>query len=192
MEKGKITTSPVSLDITSGQLSGAPIMQSYKKIADLKDVFKDETLRSKLPQDKLVYIVQAWMPEEEGTPGGLYFGTTIIHPGKVGDEYFMTRGHFHARRETGEFYWGIKGSGILILMDEKRNVRAEEMKQGSLHYINHYIAHRVANIGSEPLVFNACWPSDAGHDYDEISNNGFAARLVEKEGKPFFLDENEG
>ncbi len=192
MEKGKITISPISLDITSGQLSGSPIMQSCRKIADLKDVFKDENFRSQMVQDDLVYSVQAYLPEEEGTSGGLYFGTTIIHPGKIGDEYFMTRGHFHARRETGEFYWGIKGSGILILMDEKRNVRAEEMKQGSLHYINHCTAHRVANIGSEPLVFNACWPSDAGHDYDEISNNGFAARLVEKEGKPFFLDENEG
>jgi glucose-6-phosphate isomerase len=95
----------------------------------------------------------------------------------------MTRGHFHRKIDTGEYYWGIQGQGMLILMDEKRNVWAEKMKPGSLHYIKRAVAHRVANMGMEALVFNACWPSDAGHNYDEIAQNGFAARLVEDNGE---------
>ena len=35
------------------------------------------------------------------------------------------------------------------------------------------VAHRVANIGYSVLSFAACWPSDAGHDYQVILENGF-------------------
>jgi len=183
----KITDTPITLNVATGYLSGAMIIESRKKIADLKSVFADEQARAQMPQDLLVYEVQAYMPEKEGTPGGLNFGTTIIHPGKVGSEYFMTRGHFHAKLDTAEYYYGIKGEGMLILMDGQRNIWAEKMKPGSLHYINRSVAHRVANTGSDPLIFNACWPSDAGHNYDEIEQNGFAAGLVEENGKPVLL-----
>ena len=32
------------------------------------------------------------------------------------------------------------------------------------------VAHRVANTGNSVLSFAACWPSDAGHNYEEIAN----------------------
>ena len=55
---------------------------------------------------------------------------------------------------------------------------------GSLHYIPGGVAHRVANTGNSVLSFAACWPSDAGHNYEEIANKGFSARLVEVNGTP--------
>jgi len=191
MQKNEIVETPVTLEISSGLLSGEPVINSVKRIADLENVFSDEQARLQMAQDKMVYEVQAWLPEEDGTPGGLYFGTTIIYPGKVGEEYFMTRGHFHAKIDTGEYYWGIKGEGVLILMDTSRNVYAEHMKAGSLHYINRSVAHRVANVGNEPLIFNACWPSDAGHNYEEINKNGFASRIFDKGGTPTLIPINE-
>ncbi len=69
-------------------------------------------------------------------------------------------------------------------MSRDRRVRTEKMHPGSLHYIPAHTAHRVANTGSALLSFGACWPSDAGHDYEEIARNGFAARLVNRDGKP--------
>jgi hypothetical protein len=36
----------------------------------------------------------------------------------------MTKGHFHAIENRAEYYWGIEGEGILLLMDKKRNTRA--------------------------------------------------------------------
>jgi glucose-6-phosphate isomerase len=96
----------------------------------------------------------------------------------------MTKGHFHARRDTAEYYWGITGHGILLFMDEKRNVWAEEMLPGSLHYIPGNIAHRLINSGDSELTVGACWPSDAGHDYAAIVNAGFSARILEKNGRP--------
>ncbi|NJL38771.1 MAG: cupin domain-containing protein [Leptolyngbyaceae cyanobacterium SM1_4_3] len=134
--------------------------------------------------ETLAYSVQAYMPVAEGKSGGLFFGNSTVYPGKVGNEYFMTRGHFHALPDTGEYYWCISGEGALLLMDEQRATRAERMHPGSLHYIPGNIAHRVANTGKTPLVFNACWPSDAGHNYAEIARNGFSARLIDTDGKP--------
>jgi glucose-6-phosphate isomerase len=96
----------------------------------------------------------------------------------------MTKGHFHSQTDRAEFYWGVKGKGMLILMDRSRKTWAEEVFPGSLHYIGGDVAHRLANTGDENLVVGACWPSDAGHDYEEIAINGFSARLMEVNGVP--------
>src|SRR4051812_45544728 len=45
----------------------------------------------------------------------LAFGTTIMAPGEVGVEYYMTRGHFHERRECAEAYYTQSGEGVLLL-----------------------------------------------------------------------------
>ena len=73
---------------------------------------------------------------------------------------------------------------LLILMDQLRRVWAERVFPGSLHYIPGGVAHRMANTGNTLFSFAACWPSDAGHNYREIADHGFAARLLEVDGKP--------
>jgi glucose-6-phosphate isomerase len=100
----------------------------------------------------------------------------------------MTKGHFHAKGDRGEYYWCIKGKGMLIFMDRNRNTWAEEMTPGSLHYMPARVAHRTVNTGNEPMTFGACWPSDAGHDYGTILEEGFSARLLEVDGKPMLVD----
>jgi len=165
-------------------LTGREIINKTTTIGDLKDVFAEEKARSDMQQGGVVYEVQAYLPVKEATLGGLYFGITKINPGKVGDEYFMTRGHFHELSDRAEYYWGIKGEGYLILMDRNRKTRIEKMEAGSLHYIPAHTAHRVANVGATVLSFGACWPSDAGHDYKEIADNGFSARLLDSDGNP--------
>jgi len=175
---------PVQFIGTTGELKGAPVKQSIRKIRDLKNVFADETARQNIDQDQPAYEVQLYFPVDEGTEGGLFFGNTTIQPGQVGDEYFMTKGHFHAVANRGEYYWGIRGEGMLVLMTEDRRCWAEKMTPGSLHYIPGHTAHRVANTGDEPLTFGACWPADAGHNYREIQENGFSARLMNVNGNP--------
>jgi glucose-6-phosphate isomerase, archaeal len=168
-------------------LQGEGIAHTEKRIKHLGGVFKDETIRLSMDQEKLVYQVQAHLPVKEGTPGGLYFGTTLIYPGKVGSEYFMTRGHFHANADRAEYYWGVQGEGMLILMDRDRKIWAEKMFPGSLHYIDSNTAHRTANTGIVPFIFGACWHSDAGHDYDVIARSGFSARLIDIGGIPTLM-----
>lgn len=168
-------------------LVGNEVIHSTRTLDDILSIFEHGD-RIKPQQAKLiVYKVSSYLPEKEGTPGGLYFGITQLHPGLVSDEYFMTKGHFHANMDTAEFYWGIDGEGVLILMDEQGKIWGERMFPGSLHYIHGRIAHRVANVSETTLSFGACWPSNAGHNYDLINQNGFTARLKKINGKPQFV-----
>lgn len=185
----EILNTKVNLNISTGRLTGEEVLNSKKFIKDLKDVFLNEEVRGSLAGDELVYEVQAYLPVEEGKQGGLFFGNSTVYPGRVDNEYYMTRGHFHENFDTAEYYWCVQGEGMLILMDEDRNIRAEKMQQGSLHYIPGKVAHRVANTGTGKLVFNACWPSDAGHNYKEIDDHGFSARLLEINGKSALITE---
>jgi glucose-6-phosphate isomerase len=173
-----------SLFFSGSTLAGEAVVKSIRTLGDLRDIFADATSLAALPAGKPVYEVYSHMPVGEGTPGGLYFGLTRLYPGKVGAEYFMTKGHFHQQADRAEYYWCLEGEGILILMDRDRRIRAEKMFPGSLHHIPGYVAHRVANTGNGILAFAASWPSDAGHNYAAIASGGFPARLMEIDGIP--------
>lgn len=163
-----------------GTLSGQHTTEIVRTLGHLKGLFTDETARASLPAERVVYRVQTHLPVAEGTPGALFFGVTFIEPGLVGDEYFMTRGHLHARREAAEYYWGIEGEGLLLLRDTEGRCRAEMIRPGSLHYVPGHTAHRTVNTGCSTLVFGACWPADAGHDYETIASQGFGIRAVRR------------
>jgi glucose-6-phosphate isomerase len=181
-----VVTPRVFLD-WGGSMTGAAVKESSKTIGDLQSVFRDAAGAQGLDSNEIVYRVQWWAPVNAGVAGGLFWGVTTIESGRVGEEYFMTHGHFHAVRTRAEYYGTVSGHGMLIRMDEDRKTWGEEMSPGSLHYIDGQHAHRVANTGDSPLVFWACWPSDAGYDYATIAERGFGSRLIVKEGRPEFV-----
>ncbi|HEV2480345.1 MAG TPA: glucose-6-phosphate isomerase family protein [Puia sp.] len=171
------------------ELQGGALDRISRRMGDLGEIFHDREAYAALAKDQMVYEVVSSFPVPEGTEGGLFMGITYIHPGKVGGEYFMTRGHFHRIRNRAEVYVCMEGEGMLILMNEDRTrTWAEKMEPGSVHYINGFTAHRTANTGSGILSFGACWPSDAGHDYDSIIEHGFSKILVDRGGVPTLVD----
>ena len=180
---------PVQLDWLNGILHGAEIRKSITRLGQLKGLFRDQSAWQSMDQDKVVYSVQCHVPVHPETSGGLFWGSTIIEPGCVGSEYFMTRGHFHAKRDRGEYYATVQGAGMLVLMGEDRLARVEMMSPGSLHYISGHTAHRTINTGEVPMVFWACWPSDAGHDYETIARHGFSVQVVKHNGAPAIIQE---
>jgi glucose-6-phosphate isomerase len=188
MKHLQIMRSPVELVLANYGMKGEPITHQIRLLKDIAGIFQDRQALEGMNPATPVYSVQSWIPVAEGTPGGLFFGASTLMPGKVGNEYFMTKGHFHAQSDRAEFYWGVQGKGMLILMDRHRHTWAEEIYPGSLHYIGSEIAHRLANTGSENLVVGACWPSDAGHNYEEIASTGFSARLLERDGQPMLIE----
>ncbi len=169
-----------------GSLEGKHVRSSVKKLGQLKGIFRDQDSFAVMDPETVVYRVWWWEPVPPGTTGGLFWGTTEISPGKVGDEYFMTHGHQHAIFDRAEFYGTVAGQGMLVLRDENGESRYEAMSAGSLHYIPGGVMHRVVNTGDTPLRFVACWPSDAGHDYSVVATRGFGSRVTEKSGKPVF------
>lgn len=158
------------------------LQHTWATITDLRGLFADEDARLGFPAESVVYEVQSVQPVAAGTEGGLFCGGTLIMPGQVGGEYFMTRGHFHARRDRGEFYWCTDGEGILLLMGEDGVCRPEPMRPGTMHYIPGHTAHRAVNTGHEILSFSACWPSDAGHDYSSLAGHPFPVRVFDVDG----------
>ncbi len=179
-------TNPISTFI-NGQLYGSEVIHKVKNLIELNGIFENQTAFQNMDGSQPAYEVDAWFPVQSGTEGGLFFGLTHLYPGLVGNEYFMTKGHFHAIENRAEYYWGIEGEGILLLMDKKRNTRAECMFPGSLHYIPGITAHRVVNTSNRILKFGACWPSDAGYNYDIIMNEGFSKRVKHINDKPVLI-----
>lgn len=168
---------PPQVEWASGALAKGPLLRKSTRIQDLIEVFADEPARQRLAGEHVVYDVEmlATSPAE----GELYTGVTHLYPGRVGGEYFMTRGHFHARREQGEVYFGLRGKGLLLLQNAQGQARLERVFAGSIHIIPGFTAHRLINTGNEVLSALAVWPAIAGHDYAALAK-GFTLRVFEE------------
>jgi glucose-6-phosphate isomerase, archaeal len=173
-----------AVDWNDGSLSGPKVEASVRRLGQLEGIFADQQAWSRMAPDQVVYRVQWVRPVGDGTVGGLFWGNTTLEPGQVGDEYFMTHGHSHAQPDRAEFYATVQGNGMLLFMNRDRDCWVEEMRPGSLHYVHAHLAHRAINTGATPLRFVACWPSDAGHDYASIAEQGFSARVLCRNGRP--------
>lgn len=158
----------------TGALKNGPVIRKTTEIAALAGVFADIKSWQRCEPGQAVYDVDVL--QTETCEGALFTGVTHVHPGRVGDEFFMTRGHFHARREQGEVYFGLRGSGLLLLQNEQGEARVEIVTAGSVHIIPGYTAHRLINTGDDILSALAVWPTVAGHDYAALSG-GFSVRI---------------
>jgi len=166
----------LKLDFESGTLGGHTT-RIERRVSALGGAYADVRALNALVAagDPLVYEVeQRDVPEEVGQ---LICCTTVIQPGVVGEEYFMTKGHYHAERETGEVYLGLSGNGYLLLQSGDETAELE-MKRGTVAYVPPGWAHRTVNTGETPFVFFAVYPGQAGHDYSAIEQSGFARRVL--------------
>ncbi|NIY48107.1 glucose-6-phosphate isomerase family protein [Cedecea colo] len=171
---------PPGVAFLSGQFTAENGIKKITRCGDLSGVFYDRAAWQAIPVDTPVYRVEMLRsPQGEGE---LFVGITHLQPGRVGDEFYMTRGHFHQRREQGEVYFGLRGTGLLLLQNEQGVARLEQISPGSVHIIPGFTAHRLINTGSEVLSALAVWPSVAGHDYAALAH-GFALRVIEQDGK---------
>ena len=176
------------IDFATGVMSPRrKIMQ--RRLSDMNRMYadRDEAARVLAEEgDRLIYEVQGVeLPEEEGQ---IPHCTTRILPGRIGDEYHMTKGHFHARREQGEVYFGLSGRGYLLLQTDGGATSEIEMVAGSAAYVPPYWAHRTVNIGDEDFVFLSVWEARAGHDYGTIERDGFRKLVVMRDAQPAVLD----
>jgi glucose-6-phosphate isomerase, archaeal len=166
----------VMLDFDTGSLT--PFAGSFvRRLSEMADAYEDQAAVRGLVaggDDPVVYAgYDAAVPSE---PGQLLFRTTIINPGTVGSEYFMTKGHHHVR-DAAEIYLGMSGEGIM-LMETRDGDFAESMLVPSASiYVPPGWAHRTVNTGNIPLIFFAAYPGDAGHDYQSVERSGFSRRV---------------
>ena len=123
------------------------------------------------------------------SPGELLHGTTVLHAGKVGDEYFMTKGHFHAVLDTAEVYYVLQGEGVMVMETPQGDWAVEELRQGRVLYVPPGWAHRSVNTGSdEDLITFFVYPGHSGHDYGTIESQGFRKLVLGRGGAPTIVD----
>ena len=169
--------------LSDGAIPTAHAVQE-RRLTDLGGLFADRAAEDALrADDPLIYRVfdATDLPKEDGH---LLFSTTVIEPGRVGDEFFMTKGHFHARADRAELYYGLSGRGLLLLQTPEGRVEALPMEAGTAAYVPPYWGHRTVNTGDAPFVFLAAFPADAGYDYGTIARDGFASIVVASDDGP--------
>lgn len=137
--------------------------------------------------DSLLYeVYELKVPEKAGE---LLHGISIVHPGKVGQEYYMTKGHFHTVLETGEVYYCLRGQGMMVMETPEGQSDVQELCAGRVLYVPPRWAHRSVNTSpTEDLITFFVYPGNAGHDYGTIEQKGFRKLVVERGGKPVVID----
>lgn len=133
---------------------------------------------------------------------------TVWEPGKVGDEYIKTYGHYHIG-QLDETYWFLLGEGVLLQQklvevdgvsqpDRVAEFKAIKMKSGESAYMPPGYGHLVANVGTTYMVTADDSPVDFGDkdpvsmpghaDYEMVKKmRGFAYYVVERDGKPALI-----
>ena len=176
----------VDFDLMTGLSDTAE--SSKRTVSSMRGVYADDAAAERLIAggDPLVY--EFYELGAPGTPGDLAFGSSIVYPGKVGDEYFMTKGHFHTILETAEVYYSLKGHGYMLLENPEGDWRAQALTPGKTVYVPPRYAHRSINVGDTPLVTFFCFRGDAGHDYGTIETKGYRKLLIERGGAVQIID----
>jgi glucose-6-phosphate isomerase len=159
-----------------------------RSLSNMKGQFNDEAAFEAMlaAEDRLLYEVYEFRrPEVEGE---LLSGFSIIHPGKVGSEYNMTKGHFHSVLETAEVYYILGGQGCMVMETPEGDSSVADLCPGRILYVPPRWAHRTVNTGDKDLVMLFIYPGNAGHDYGTIERQGFRKLVVEVDGKPQIVD----
>lgn len=138
-------------------------------------------------EDQVLYeVFEIKRPE---VAGELLHGISIVHPGKVGDEYFMTKGHFHTVLATAEVYFCLKGQGVMLMETPEGDWAVEPLCPNTVLYVPPRWAHRSVNTSpTEDLVTFFVYPGNAGHDYGSIEKQGYRKCILDRHGVPTVVD----
>ncbi len=153
-----------------------------RKLSDMSEMYHDQNaVRELLGKDPIIYEFSTVQVPEDA--GNLLHCISVINPGKVGEEYYMTKGHFHEEIDTAEIYLTLKGEGLLVMESPEGDTSVIEMKEGIISYIPPYWAHRTINTGDEPFMFFGAYRGDAGHNYGTIEDKSMAKIVIERDGQ---------
>lgn len=186
MDSKSINPFAIYFDLKDGLSNNVESTKRY--LSQMRGMYADETSyeTSLAKGNSLVYEFYELNIPQSSTH--LMFGTSIVYPGKIGSEYFMTKGHFHTIIEAPEVYYCLNGQGCMVMETPEGQTSVENFKPGMAIYVPGRHAHRSVNTGTEPLVTFYVFPANAGHDYKTIETKGFRVLVVEKDGEWTVVD----
>ena len=145
----------VDLDLETGL--SMKLDTGKRMLSQMKGMFADDKAFDEIIEkkgDQLVYEFHS-MPVPDHA-GDLAFGCSIVYPGKVGDEYYFTKGHFHVKT------CGTSWLEAMIVIAEKEPALYREINEsGDLPGIfkglggNVDRIHRVEYVDQNPIGHNS-------------------------------------
>jgi glucose-6-phosphate isomerase len=169
-----------AIDANTGSASG--LTSHYEKVfADLSGVYQQASGDGSISEGDVAYEV--FSTPHTVLPGALTVGTSIVKPGRIGDEFALTRGHLHRIADRAEMYFGLHGHGVMLLENVEGDVHALDILPGHLVYVPGGWIHRSVNVGSELLVTLFCYSADSGQNYDIVEQSGGMKKLVVDDGR---------
>lgn len=154
---------------------------SIRKLTEMREVLQDPTAAG--PEE--VYFMIRGKPN-----------ITVLVPGKLGEEFCKTYGHYHFHDEP-EHYKVLHGEGIFLFQKKGENeaaiedVQIKKVKAGETVEVPKGYAHLMINTGNEFLITADDAPTDAEtkmNDYEPIRKmQGFCYYIVEENGEMKFI-----
>ncbi len=173
----------VEFDLEKGTMI-EPTSTTVRRASDMIGHYEDEGALRKLideHNDPLHYeVFEKPVPDEAGH---IMYCISKLQPGFIGNEFFMTKGHYHTVLDTAELYLSLAGEGYMLMKTREGEFRAEKMVRGRMVYVPPYWAHRSVNTGKDPLISFCAYRGDAGHNYGDILDEGFVKRVKQIAGK---------
>lgn len=152
---------------------------TFRKVSDMKDVWAEPS-----DSDGLVYAVFR----------GKGSNITVLLPGKVGQEFYKTHGHYHMHGES-ESYRVLYGKGLLLMQREPSvssseiDFKAIELSEGDEFMVPEGYGHALSNPTEGLFIAEDKEVASAGHNYEPVKKmRGFAKYVVLEDGKVIFLD----
>lgn len=154
-EVGKDLFEPFDLDLDfiTGEIKNCnrvPI-----KLSSIKHLYsKTETNKIlKISNPTIYSIYEHKVPKRKGHFVAL---TTIINPGKIGNDYYMTEGFEHKDVSSAEILLCLNGVGTVLMQAEFGNSIAIKISKGKICYIPPYWSYRVVNTSKKDNLSFFC------------------------------------
>lgn len=172
----------VDYDLIAGVMKN-PTNHLVRRASDMRGHYRDTAAFDALVADGNPVHYEVFEHPVPNEYGHLMFCISDLRPGCVGEECFMTKGHYHTRLNTGEIYLALRGRGYMMMKTTDGRCRHEEFAPGRMVYVPPYWGHRSINTGDEPLISFCVYPGDAGHNYGDIEREGFPKRVFRRGGR---------
>ncbi len=150
-----------------------------RRLSDLNSAFADSTAYAAALEEGDPVIYRVYGASAASGEGDLHYGLGVLMPGRVGEEFHLTKGHIHEWREAAEVYIGLAGRGLMLLEDIRTGEsETYPLGENRIVYVPGNTAHRTINTGEDPLVYIGVYPAAAGHDYGYLTEKNFRKVVV--------------
>jgi glucose-6-phosphate isomerase len=111
--------SGVDINLQTGEML-EPDRVVVRRASDMRGYYADADALEHLIRergDPIHYeVFEKPVPE---TRGNLMYCISKLQPGLIGDEFYMTKGHYHRVRHTAELYLCLRGQGLMLMKTEE-------------------------------------------------------------------------